>query len=152
MLELLLNLPIVLLVFLSVLEFGQLFANLQIVALAGRAGAEKAAQIALPDSGSIPQAVLDAVEHQLESSKITRTKVILEHNANGSPRTLTDGSGTGAVPSSPKPTLRKYARVTVFVPMTEVAPNVLNTFGINAASWIVRDSTTYRYELTPAGE
>ncbi len=65
---------------LAVTEFGVLFANLQILSLACRAGAEAASESALPNAGPVPADVLAAIDQQLLSSGIQRCRVRVEHN------------------------------------------------------------------------
>jgi Flp pilus assembly protein TadG len=148
-LELLLSLPIWLIGLLAVIEFGNLFSNLQQVALASRVGAEVAARTpALASGGSIPSTVLTAINDQLAAANITPSEVILEHNAGGTYAKLVDGDSSFAGPSQQTlPAAGTYVRVTVCVPATGLTPNVLQSFGFDAHAWDVGESTTFQYTL-----
>lgn len=168
--ELLLNLPIWLIGLLAVLEFGELVSNLQQLAVASRAGADMASQtsgLSTVNGDPIPPAVYEAVENQLTTSGILKTpfiswNVFLEHNVAagggtlGTPVVLRSGPGSISplelspppTPASPPtPTVIRYVRVTVIVPATSLAPDVLNTFGLNMSVKNVDESTTFQYKL-----
>lgn len=155
--EFLLILPILLLVLLIVIEFGMYFANKQQVALACRVGAEATARTAgLPNGGQIPSNIIQAVSSQLASSGITYAAIFLQHNSGGSPYTLTEPSSPPAgcsapaaplPPASPPDHGRISVRVTVCVPMTSLAPNVLKMFGFDLTGRYTSCSTTFRYSL-----
>ena len=125
-LEFIVALPVLLIVLLAVVEFGMFFSNIQQVNLASRAGAEAASQtLALPISGLVPTSVTDAVNQQLSSSGISYSAVILEHNVPAATSTLKTPLTT---PYSPPSTslplgLARSVRVTVYIPMSELAPN-----------------------------
>jgi Flp pilus assembly protein TadG len=148
-LELILMLPVWLIALLAIVEYGQIMANLQQVALASRVGAEEASQTpSLPTSpgAPVPANVLSAIEQQLASSGISGCRVILEHNVGG-PVTLTSGTCDQCVPpATPLPLDRQYVRVTVCVPLAELAPNLLALFGFDIADCLAQQSTTFRYE------
>jgi Flp pilus assembly protein TadG len=148
-LELILALPIWLIALLALIEFGQILSNQQQLALASRVGAEEASQTpGLDLAGSVPLNVLVAVNQQLASSGISGCKVILEHNiASPSPVTLSDGTCDCDPPVTPLPPRRDYVRVTVCVPLAELAPNLLSMFGFDISECIAQHSTTFRYEL-----
>ncbi len=147
--ELLLSLPVWLIGLLAVIEFGNLFSNLQQVALASRVGAEVAARTSsLPRGGSISGSVLSAIDDQLAAAKITPSEVILEHNAGGTYVKLVDGdSSFPGPPQETLPAAGTYVRVTVCVPATQLTPNVLRSFGFNVHAWDVGESTTFPYTL-----
>jgi hypothetical protein len=148
-LELILTVPIWLIFLWAVVEFGQILSNQQQVALAARVGTEEASQTpGLDLAAAVPPNVLTAIDQQLASSNISRCKVILEHNVGGSPATLTDGACAPCdPPATALPPNREYVRVTVCVPLTELACNLLGGFGFDISGCIVQHSTTFRYEL-----
>jgi Flp pilus assembly protein TadG len=148
-LELLLSLPIWLIGLLAVIEFGNLFSNLQQVALASRVGAEVASRTSpLPQSGPISPSILSAIDDQLAAANITPSEVILEHNAGGTYVKLINGASSFAGPSQQTlPAVGTYVRVTVCVPATQLTPNVLQSFGFDAGTWDVGESTTFQYTL-----
>lgn len=162
-LEFLLVLPILLTVLLAVVEFGMFFSNMQQVALACRVGAEAASQTDLSgtnDGDAVPGNILQAVNAQLESSGITPCVVFLQHNvpSPGTTETLESVITAGCTCTAPStqlplqaPTPPNYGRVsvrlTICVPMTELAPNCLSLFGFNLANRCANCSTTFRYEL-----
>lgn len=156
--EFLLVMPILLIVLLTAIEFGTLLANLQQVALAARVGAEVASKSgSLPNGGPVPTPVTDAINQQLGSSGIQFGAVILQHNVNGPTYTATTPETLPAscvppsaeLPPTPPPATnfgRLSVRITVCVPMTELAPNCLAIFGFDLSDRYVSCSTTYRYE------
>jgi hypothetical protein len=148
-LELILTLPIWIIALLAIIEWGQIIAQQQQVALASRVGAEEASQTpGMGGAGSVPPNVITAVEQQLNSSGMTSCKVIIEHNVGSvTPVTLTDGACDCDAPGAPFPPRREYTRVSVCVPLTGLAPNLLATFGFDIADCMVQHSTTFRYEL-----
>lgn len=154
MVEFLLVMPILLIVLLTVIEFGMFFSNMQQVALACRAGAEVASQSgSLPNTGPVPTNITDAIRQQLGSSGISYGAVILEHNVNGSTYTLTTPDSLPPTCSPPPTDLppapnygRLSVRITICVPMTELAPNCLAIFGFTLSGRYAKCSTTFRYE------
>lgn len=146
--ELLIMLPVWLIALLAVIEFGEVLSDLQQVSLASRVGAESGVRTpGLPSSGPVPTNVLDAIDHQLASSGMSQCKVILEHNVGGSYAMLVSGSCSCDPPTTPLPGLGTYVRVTVCVPMTQLVPNLLGTFGFDISSKLVRQTTVLQYEL-----
>ncbi len=148
-LELLLSLPVWLIGLLAVVEFGNLFSNLQQVALASRVGAEVAARTSSPpQGGSIPSSILSAIDDQLAAANITPSEVVLEHNVGGTYVKLVDGTSSFAgPPQQTLPAVGTYVRVTVCVPATQLTPNVLRSFGFDVQTWDVGESTTFQYTL-----
>jgi Flp pilus assembly protein TadG len=147
--ELLLSLPVWLIGLLAIIEFGSLFSNLQHVALASRVGADVAARTSsLPESGSIPSAILDAVNDQLAAANITPSEIVLEHNLGGSYVMLVQGQSAFSGPSQQTlPAVGTYVRVTVCAPAMQLAPNILRSFGLDIQGWDVGESTTFQYSL-----
>ena len=158
-LELILTFPIWLIFLLAIIEFGELYANRQQVALASRVGAEEASETAglpLTDGDPVPANVLHKINQQLAGSGITSCGVILEHNAVPSPPgtppapvTLISGDCTCPREITPPPPSRHYTRVTVIVPMTQATPNLLGTFGFDVSDRFLQHTTTFRHELSP---
>ncbi len=154
-LELIIMLPVWLIVMGAVVQFGLLIGNRQQVALAARVGAEEASKTVglnlTSNGGPVPANVVTKVQQQLQSSGIAQCKVTLEHNLAGSPPiTLTTGTcdcpTLGASATWP-PASGKYVRVTVYVPATELTPNVLKFFGFDLSERYIRNATTFRHEL-----
>lgn len=151
-LELILTMPIWIIVLLAIIEFGQILSNQQQLSLASRVGAEEASQtLGLESAADVPANVLIAINQQLASSGISECKVILEHNVvpplTPTPVVLTSGECDCGPPSTPLPPRRQYVRVTVCAELTELAPNLLGTFGFDISDCIVQQTTTFRYEL-----
>jgi hypothetical protein len=162
-LEFILVLPVLLIVLLAAIEFGMFFVNMQQVALACRVGAEAASQTDLTTTSNgdpVPADVVFAVNQQLESSDISPGVVILEHNVPpitppGPDEELKTTLIVGATCNAPGTALPlppgaggKSVRLTICVPMTELAPNCLALFGFNLATRCAKCSTTFRYELS----
>lgn len=158
-LELILILPIWIIFLLAMIEFGLLLTGQQQVALASRVGAEEASQTAMLstiDGDQVPANVLEAVNQQLASSGISYCKVILQHNlvydAPGPvPVPVTLASSTGQCdcdpPSRPLPPRREYTRLTLFVELTELTPNLLGLCGFDISQRTLQHTTTFRHEL-----
>jgi len=160
-LEFLLVLPILLIVLLSVIEFGMFFSGMQQVALACQVGAEAASQTDLTtatDPNDIPDNIVDAINHQLVTCGMSPCAIILEHNVPDA-ETITVMTETytsppcacapPTAPAFPKPPAvyaRRSVRVTVCMPMTELAPNCLAVFGFNLTGCSAHCSTVFRYE------
>jgi hypothetical protein len=154
--ELLLALPILLLVLLGVIQFGIFFVNIQQVSLASRAGAEEASQtpdLPVDDGAPVPDEVLSAIDHQLQSGGIARCSVRLEHNVGGTPVVLRSPAesdfrcGGDDILEPPPP--REYVRLTVYVPLVELMPDCLRFFGCRlvGSSKVTSCTTVFRYEL-----
>ncbi len=143
-LELILALPLMFIGLFGVVEFAAYFSGAQQVALASRVGAEEASQIALPIAGPVPPAMVDAVLAQLGSANISFCKIILEHNVGGMYEESV-GDCDCDPPAAPLPP--QSVRVTVCVPMTELMPNILSTFGFDVEDKTVQHSTVFRYEF-----
>jgi len=156
-LELILNLPIWLILLLGTLQFGQLNSNLQHVALAARNGAEEASVTVLTGSEvTTPTAIIDVVTRQLQTAGIlgpaeSPCDVIIEHNTTGSGRIELHAAGSTCTCDPPDVALLPagvpYTRVTVCVPFTAVAPNLLTGYCLDMSSRLVQSSTTFQYEL-----
>lgn len=113
--ELLLNLPIWLIVLFVTAQFGRSLSDNQQISLASRVGAREAAHTAnLPETGQVPDNVVQAIGRQLYNAGITCSKVMLEHNLRGVDATLVSGGDASGRPSTPLPEMGKYVRVTVF--------------------------------------
>src|SRR5262245_27778489 len=122
--ELLVVLPVLLIGVLAIVQFGYFFQRMEQVVLACRVGAEEASQTAgMGGPGAVPANIANAINHQLASSGITTTAIIVEHNETGIERVLrTDYiANTCPEPTAVLPTLS--VRVTVCVPLTSLMPN-----------------------------
>ena len=148
-------LPVWLIVMGGVVQFGLLLGNRQQVALAARVGAEEASRTAgldlTSDGDPVPAQVVQVVQQQLASSGIESCCITLEHNLAGEPP-ITLSSGDCGCPTFGEsatwpPPSGAYVRVTVFVPSTELAPNVLKFFGWDISQRVIRNATTFRHEL-----
>ena len=159
MLELILVLPILVILVLAVVQFGLFFANMQQVALAARVGAEEASQtvdLPITDGAPIPANILEAVDHQLDSSGIIACRVRLEHNFGGRQVTLI-APPTGACDCPPAGNLTpplppgEYVRLSLSVPLCELMPICLAVFGFDVADpcKVVEATTIFRHELGP---
>jgi Flp pilus assembly protein TadG len=148
-LEVVLVLPVLVILLMAIVEFGLILANLKQVAVASRVGSLRASQTAgLPSAGPVPADIVAAVQQQLESSGITACQVILEHNTNGSTDILTNDMGCDCNPLAAAPIPPgTYVRLTVCVQLTELAPNLLATFGFDTSTRMAEHTTTFRYEL-----
>jgi Flp pilus assembly protein TadG len=150
-------LVVLLVVTIGVVQFGIFLANAQQVALAARVGALEASQtLDLPVTpGAVPDDIVSAIEHQLESSCISWCTIRVEHNVQPSGDQVELLSQTDpdcecktdaflAVPP-----VRPYVRVTVCVPLSEVMPAQLSFFGrqIYGAGDTYEHSAVFRYEL-----
>lgn len=160
-LELILNLPVWIIFLLAVIQFGQLLSNAQQVALASRIGAEEASETAtttITTAVTVPTNIVEAIEHQLESAGVvdsggaSQCRVILEHNLNGTNERLDSSGATCSCDPPTEPPLpntvhdARYVRVTVCVPYSLVAPNLLGAGGLDFSSKLVQHTTTFRHE------
>lgn len=160
-LELILNLPIWIIVLLAIIQFGQLLSNLQQVALASRDGAHEASEtpeLTLTTASFVPSEIVEIVERQLESAGIvengdSQCRIILEHNVGGTYVRL-DSAGPDCdcepptvppLPDTVPPTT--YVRVTVCIPFSRVAPNLLGYGCLDSSTRLIRHTTTRMYEL-----
>lgn len=143
----------------GIVQFGVFFANAQQVALAARVGALEASQtpnLALTSNGDpVPAPILQAIEHQLQSSRIDWVRVRLEHNlASGGPVVL--DSATSGYTYAPKVNLAGppypgtyYVRLTVYTPLDDVFPKQLSYFGqqLFSSDRTYEHTVVLRYEL-----
>lgn len=146
-------LPVWLIVMGAIVQFGLLIGNRQQVALASRVGAEEASRTpGLASTGGVPSNVVAVVAQQLQSSGIQQCKITLEHNLGISTEFATLSTGTCNCPTLGvsgdwPPESGDYVRVTVYVPATKLAPNVLKFFGFDISERFIRNATTFRHEL-----
>jgi hypothetical protein len=144
-----------------------LLSNLQQLALASRVGVEEASETpagTITGATTVPGNINEVIQRQLESAGIVDTGgtarfcVILQHDLGGTDDELTySAPGTDctncAAPSEPAlpvttPATR-YVRVTVCVPFSLVAPNLLSQCGLDFGDDVVRQTTTFMHEGTP---
>lgn len=162
LLEVILVLPIVLIAVLAIVEFGLLLANGQQLELAARAGALESVETNLPPSGAIPPEVLDVITESLRASKLLGPSETIEDvggvhiqhsydsNPNSNPAplyTLTAGTlnDSATITMADRP----YVHITVSLPTTRLAPNVLRQLGIDLQDRVSSQSKLLRHELTP---
>lgn len=160
LLEVILVLPIVLIAVLAIVEFGLLFSNSQQLEMAARAGGLASVETSLLSSGTVPQSVVDVIDESLRASKILGPGetiedvggVRIQHSFGAEPNssplpnyTLTAGEPTDPVMFE-VPT-RPYVHITVSLPTTRLAPNVLLQFGIDLQDRVSSQSKLFRHEL-----
>ncbi len=152
-LELIIMLPVWLIMLGAIVQFGLLIGNRQQVALV-LAWAEEASRTSLPSGGGVPSTWFTSwsSSSRVPESTSARSRwnttwcpqpavpVVLSSGDCGCPTTP---------PATPLPPQGEYVRVTVYVPATQLAPNVLKIFGLDLSEWLVPNSTTFRHELTP---
>lgn len=161
-LELIVVTPIIAIMLSAVIEFGIMLASIEQITASVRAGGKIASELSNADIGSAATAVnVDlvqaAVDNVLGSAGMTSCMVILEHNpdCNGLvAATKTAGACAGcAAPVTALPTTAVIpsgtVRVTVCVEATQLAPNLLLTFGYDLTGQVVSESITLPYENCP---
>ncbi|MFI4876377.1 MAG: TadE family protein [Blastopirellula sp. JB062] len=148
-LELILTLPILFILLLAVVEFYFLYANLQRLEAASRAGAIVASRTSLPLSGEIPLEVAGAVDRQLESLNLPARQIIVSHRSAAGVAQIKTGPAYPAPPSLPSllPAARPAVCVTIRAPMVGLTPNLLKTFGMDIQGRIASQSTTHPHTL-----
>jgi hypothetical protein len=156
--EMIMVVTILVIVTVGVVQFGVFFANADEVAFAARVGAEEASQTAgLPTAnGPVPANVINAIEHQLQSSKIDWVHIRLEHNVSPGnvpvalestlPGFVFAGKNNLATPPSPG---TRYVRLTLCVPLNDVFPKQLSFFRqqLFASNKTYEHTVVFRYEL-----
>jgi len=161
-LELIVVTPIIAIMLSAVIEFGVMLASIEQITASVRAGAKVASELSNADLGNAATAVnVDvvqaAVDNVLGSAGMSSCMVILEHNptCNGLvAATKTAGACAGcAAPATALPTTAVIPsgtiRVTVCVEATQLAPNLLSTFGYDLTGQVVSDAITLPYENCP---
>jgi uncharacterized iron-regulated membrane protein len=159
-LETILALPIFVIMLMGLVEFGVLVENLQYVQAASRAGAMVASRTAAatfhppPVPPTLPADVLVAVNDELGRMQtgVVARQVRLETNVDnagavgatisrvGGKDAITDPYVAVTAPAAPA---GAYVRVTVFVDVPDVTPNVLATFGLDFKNEVVQQTTTF---------
>ena len=125
-LEAIIALPILMIAVIAIVELGLLSSNQTLLHAATVAGADAAVNLgcALPTSGTVPDAIIDAVQAALECQGIAIACIRVEHtNGPDGPYVLESGLGASP-PIAPVPT-SDYACVSVCVENTQLAPNML---------------------------
>jgi hypothetical protein len=146
-----LTLPVLVLVTMAVVQFGLLVSRQQHLVDASRAGALRAARIPLATEGPVPKEVRVAVARQLQFAGITASHIRLEHGGGSDQAQLDEKtfvlhSGTlDPLPARnlPPPTTRPFVRVTVYVEAPQLAPNLLQGFGVDLAGRQFERTATY---------
>ena len=168
-LELILVTPIWLIFLLAIIEFGEVYANRQQVALASRVGAEAASETpglaSTVDGDPVPANVLEKIHQQLgglaidycdvPNSSIQPCAVVLEHNLSSSGTVVRLVSGDDKIcyphpDPATRPDMRRFVRLTVYVRMDQVTPNLLKVFGFDVSERVLQHTTTFRHELPPS--
>jgi len=160
--EMVMVLVVLIIVTVGIVQFGVFLANAEQVAMAARVGALEASQTdPLPaGAGPVPLNIIEAIEHQLESSCIDWCHIRVEHNVGGGvsvresdaipvvpcdcdPKTNLPGSPGSGIAAS------RYVRVTVCVPLSQVMPKQLSFFGeqIYDPDNTYEHTAIYRYEI-----
>lgn len=163
--EMIMVLVVLIIVTVGIVQFGVFLANAEQVAMAARVGALEASQtILLPAApGPVPADIIEAIEHQLESSCIDWCHIRVEHNVNppGNTAVVLESDAVPVVPCDcdPKTNLAtspgfaiaptRYVRVTVCVPLSQVMPKQLSFFGeqIYDPNNTYEHTAIYRYEI-----
>lgn len=161
-LELIVVTPIIAIMLSAAIEFGVMLASIEQVTAATRAGAKIASELSNADIGNAGtgpnvDVVQAAVDNVLGSAGMTSCMVILEHNpdCNGlTAATKTAGTCAGcAAPATALPTTAVIpsgtVRVTVCVEATQLAPNLLSTFGYDLTGQVVSEAILLPYENCP---
>jgi len=163
-LELIVVTPIFAIMLSAVIEFGIMLASIEQITASARAGAKIASELSTADLASAAPAVNvnlveAAVDNVLSSAGMTSCMVILDHNPNcGALVAATKTAGGGCAgacgaPATALPTLALIpggtVRVTVCVDATQLAPNLLLTFGYDLTGQVVSESITLPYENCP---
>jgi hypothetical protein len=141
----------------GIVQFGLFLAKAQQVSLAARVGALEASQTHSLDDDcqEVPENVIRAIEHQLESSGIDWCAIRLEHDVTRHRRQVALLSTNCADCELATdelldcPPSRRYVRLTVGVPLGELIPTQLSYFGeqLFGADRVYEHTTLLRYEL-----
>ena len=150
--ELILSFPILFLLMLAVVEFAILMDNMKHVSLASRNGAKIAAETPglggftdPPLTNNTAATIRATIDRQLNAAGFgdqSSQGVTLRHTV-GAGYVATDG--TAADPNQiPMPA--NAVRVTVAVPVADMTPDFLTTFGFSTSERVVELTTTLPYE------
>jgi len=139
--------PVLLIFLMAISEFGLVFANLQTVELASQMATRVAAEADQADvtsgNATLLADIQTAADEVLAAGGMTSAGIVLEHP-------LTGGSGsftTGTCTSPGSPTLPTEAvRVSVCLDLSELTPDLLNSFGFTTSGRTARQTTTMRFE------
>jgi hypothetical protein len=159
-------LVVLIIVTVGIVQFGVFLANAEQVAMAARVGALEASQTSPlpPGPGLVPADIIEAIEHQLQSSCIDWCHIRVEHNVNppgNTPVVLESDVPMVPCDCDPKTNLTespgftttgdmtRYVRVTVCVPLSQVMPKQLSFFGeqIYDPDNTYEHTAIYRYEI-----
>ena len=130
---------------LAIVQFGILSSNLSCIKLASRGAADVASTIPLPSAGGVPAAITEAGDELLRVKGIDADGIRVEHNVDGNPPVVLSDGTTGPPPTDPTPTTRPYARVTVYVDQSKLAPNLLRSYCIDLRGRVAYQTTTRCY-------
>lgn len=155
-LETILALPVFVIMLMGIVEFGVLVENLQHVEAASRAGVLVASRTAAAtlNLAALPADVLVAVNDELDQMRagVVARQVRLETNVNNAGNVGATIFRTGGqtpvfnpdvAVTAPAAPAAAYVRVTVFVDVPDVTPNVLAAFGLDFKNEVVQQTTTF---------
>jgi hypothetical protein len=168
LLELILSLPLLVILLLAVVEYAVLMSNQQHLEMAARAGGLISTTLELPETGAVPNEVLDVIAVELANIGIDlqagiddgSIRVELEHNydTNGPVPDLDPSarlvSGTldcppPNSPAAPDPDAsvygRSYIRLSVCVRSDLLTPNLLSAYCIDMSERVTSKTKTYRH-------
>ena len=137
--------PVLLICLVAIVEFGLVFANLQTVELASRTASKAAAESTQADvlSGTALANTRAVADQVLATAGMVSSGVVLEHTVAGGNGSFT--SGTCTAPGTPAIPL-EAVRVTVCLGLSQLTPNLLNSFGFSTTGRSVHQTTTMRFE------
>jgi hypothetical protein len=142
--EMIMVLVVIIIVTVGIVQFGVFLANAEQVAMAARVGALEASQTdpLLAGPGPVPLNIIQAIEHQLESSCIDWCQIPADDCECDPKMNLLGAPGSGIAAS-------RYVRVTVCVPLSQVMPKQLSFFGeqIYDPDNTYEHTAIYRYEI-----
>jgi len=140
-------LPVLIILAVAVIEFGLLLGNMKQVAAAARHGAVIAAEDADVDTNISQSAsdARDAVDRLLETANFgadASSGLTLRRNFSGD---ASNTQGTCDDPTTPSMPSFDAVRVSVCVPVTKLAPDLLSSFGFSISSRVVTMTATFPY-------
>jgi len=144
--EVILVLPILIVLLCAVVEFGLILANRKHMEQAAYSGANVAAQLSPGELSSGLDAVGDAVQRTLASAKLgSPCRIDLEHNVEGAANPIQiAGECARELPDGQLPAAEgvQAVRVTVWMPYTRLAPDLLWGFGFSLQNRFTRATMT----------
>ena len=139
--------PVLLIFVAAIVEFGLVFANLQTVELSSRMAAKVAAEASQADvtsgNATLLMNIRSTADDVLAAGGMSSSGVVLQHTLGGGNGSFTNG--TCSAPATP-PMPAEAVRVTVCVDLSQLTPDLLNTFGFSTTGRTGRQTTTLRFE------